>query len=409
MLINAESKIKDIILKYPECIPVFSAAGFGSSKEELIEKLGESLMLKTALKVKGINEELFLKMLHEKISDGTFETSADEEIHEKLNFIGYTYCPLKLTFRECFLEVLNRYKKESNDHDFKYYVPSGCGGKDPYEDIWKADNIDELPEIIASVGLGDFFRREFYERFVKKGYFKAVSLPKENEAFVSAGLVDPDGFYTVYSVFPLVLMVDTIRLGNLPEPKKWSDLLDPAYENNIIIGASHGGIHEDLLLYIHKEHGDEGIMKLSKNIKDGLHASQMSKLAGTNSADGAAVYVIPWMFAKSCPRTEKVKTIWPEDGAITTPNYMLVKENAASKYKIFIDFLMGADFGQKSADNYFPVANGEVDNRLPEGAALKWLGWDYIKSHSMDELKQHVTDVFKMNWGKENKIKEFWL
>ncbi len=409
--INADRNIKDIIEQFPETLSVFAASGFSANtKEELVKELGEALMLKTALKVKGINQKIFLKMLEEKISEKLVTVQLnDEDSAQKLNFIGYTYCPLKLTFKEYFEEALSKYLAETGDTNFRYYVPSGCGGGDPYEDLWKSENIDQLPEVIASVGFGDFFRKEFVERFINKGYFKAVKYPQMSEAFVSAGLIDPDGCYNVYSVFPLVMLIDRKKLDKLPVPKQWSDLLKPVYANNIIIGASRGDIHEDLLLYIYKEHGEEGVVKLAANIKTGWHASQMAKVAGTNSSEGAAIYVIPWMFAKSCARTETTEIIWPIDGALTTPTYLLVKETAIHKYKVFIDFLTTSSYGKMSADNYFPVLNAEVDNKLPERAVFKWLGWDYIKAYSMDKLKEYVIEVFQQHWVKEVKTKEMAL
>lgn len=411
-MINSDIRVKDIIGQYPETLSVFAANGFSADTEEnLIEELGEILMLKTALKVKGINQDLFIKMLEEKIAEKFQMTPVHNEewVEEKLNFIGYTYCPLKHTFRECFEEVFGKYLSDTGDLDFRYYVPSGCGGDDPYEDLWKAENIGRLPDVIVSVGFGDFFREEFVDKFVRKGYFKAVPYPEINPAFSDAGLIDPEGWYTVYSVFPLVMLIDRKKLGKLPVPKRWSDLLSPAYADNIIIGASHGDIHEELLFYIYKDHGEEGLIELVANIKTGWHASQMAKLAGTDSSEGAAIYVIPWMFAMSCPRTEATTVIWPEDGAMVTPIYILAKEDAAAKYKPFIEFVMGGNYGQKSADNYFPVANAEVHNKLPAGAALKWLGWEYIKSHPMDKLKEYVTEVFKQHWARKTEIKEMAL
>lgn len=397
--INPESKIKDIIEEYPEILPVFAASGFkANTKQELMEQTGETLMLKTALKARGINHELFIKMLREYISERVQIIPAQNDPAQKLDFIGYTYCPLKLTFKEYFEEALKKYLELTEDMDFKYYIPSGCSNSDPYDDLWKSQKIEQLPEIIASIGFGDFFRQEFVEKFVNKGYFKALTYPDMNQEFIDAGLIDPKGWYTVYSVFPMVMLVDKKRLGSLPVPEQWSDLLSPVYKNNIIIGASHGDIHEDLFLYIYKEYGDEGIIKLAANIKNGWHGSQMAKIAGTNNSEGAAVYVILSMFARSCPRTEATTVIWPRDGALTTPGYMLVKDGAESAYKPFIDFITGSDYGQKSADNHFPVLNKAVNNKLCEGAKLKWLGWDYIRANSIEKLKEHVKEVFYQNW-----------
>lgn len=398
--ISPETKIKDILEQYPEVFPVFAAGGFGAAtSQELAEQAGESLMLKTALKVRNINHELFIKMLEEYISDKLPLISAQNDPAQKLNFIGYTYCPLKLTFKEFFEEALWRYIELTNNTDFKYYIPSGCGGDDPYEDLWKAESIDQLPEIIASVGFGDFFRQEFVDKFVSKGYFKALPYADMNKEFVDAGLVDPKGWYTVYSVFPMVMLIDKKKLGSLPVPEQWSDLLNPVYRDNIIIGASHGDIHEDLFLYIYKEFGDEGVIKLAANIKTGWHGSKMAKIAGSASSEGAAIYVILSMFAESCPRTDATAVIWPRDGALTTPGYILAKNGSEMDYEPFIDFITGPDYGQKSADNYFPVLNAAVRNKIPEGSGLKWLGWDFIRANPIEKLMEHVKEVFYKNWN----------
>ncbi|MDP4183330.1 MAG: ABC transporter substrate-binding protein [Bacillota bacterium] len=407
MKISSETRIKEIIEKHPQALSIFAQCGFDAENEEiLIEEIG-TLMLGTVLKVKDINQEIFINLLEEKIQLEIDEKSAQiNETPRKINFIGYTYCPLKLTFKDSFEETYQKYLADTNDTSFKYYVPSGCVSEDPYEDLWKVEKIDQLPDIIASVGFGDFFRREFVEKFVNKGYFKAVPYRKMHKEFILAGIIDPKYCYTVYSAFPLVILIDRKKLGNLPVPERWSDLLNPEYADNIILGASHGDIHEELLLYMYKDHGEEGIIKLAPNIKTGWHASQMAKVAGSNSKEGAAIYVIPWMFAKSCPRTDNTKIIWPSDGAIITPNYMLVKETAVDKYSMFIDFLTSPLYGQKSADNYFPAINAEVNNKLPEGASFKWLGWDYIRTHSIDDLKNYVVEVFQKHWKGQKQFKE---
>ncbi|PYG90216.1 ABC-type Fe3+ transport system substrate-binding protein [Ruminiclostridium sufflavum DSM 19573] len=409
--INANSNIKDIIEQYPETLPVFATSGFrANEKEELSDEFGEGLLLKTALNLKGINQKIFIKMLEEKIS---LKLEKLEELIQaeagnpsvKFNFTGYTYWPLRPIFKDFFEDALSKYLAKTGDTDFNYHIPSDFSGDDPCSDIWKAKSMEQLPDVIAGAGFGDFFREEFVDRFINKGYFKAAGYDKMNQAFVSAGIPDPDNCYTVYSVLPLIMLIDKKKLGKLPVPAQWSDLLNPVYRNNIIIGASSGEVHEDLLLYIYKEYGEEGLKMLSRNIKTGWHASLMAKVAGTSSNEGAAIYVIPWMFAKACQRTEATQIIWPVDGALTTPMYLLVKAASFDKYKVFADFVINSAYGKLSASNYFPVLNGKVDNRLPEGAVLKWLGWDYIKANSMEKLKKYVVAFFYKHHD-ENQPKE---
>lgn len=350
---------------------------------------------------RDMNEMLFKQMINENV---------DEEIEypKKPNFLGYTYCPMKYTFKENFEEALSEYLKQTEDKKVTYFVPSGCGSEDPYQNLWDSADINEFPEVILGAGFKDYFREEFRIKFMGKGYFKAPQIASIRPEFEEAGMIDPDGEYLIYSVFPLVILVDKKKLGDLPMPKHWGDLLNPMYEKNITIGASHGDIHEDLLFYIYQAYGEEGVKQLAVNVKYTCHASQMIKIAGTKNSKSTAIYVAPWMFAKSCPRTEVVEIVWPTEGAIVTPLYMLVKEEGLHKYKTLWEFVVGRDYGQKSENNGFPVMNGEVTSKLPKGAKFKWLGWDFIKQNALEALKLKLLDLFKAHWRdeEENPSKE---
>lgn len=401
--IDAEMKISEILQNYPETFDVFRANGFeADTREEMLEQISPLLTLKTALRIKGRNAAVFVDLLNERLKDSQMfaQMQEDEPTSRRLDFLGYTYCPLKLMFKDCFEDMRGRYIAQTKDADFFSFVPSGCGEEeDPYrETIWQVEDIDDFPDITVAAGFGDCFRQDFVERFVKKGYFQSVDYPQINAAFAAAGYEDPAGWYSVYSALPSVMLVDLKKLGDLPVPACWSDLLNPIYRGNIAIGASHGDIHEDFLFYIYKEHGADGLVRLAANVKAGMHGAEMAKLAGTGSKQGAAIYVIAWLFAKACPRTEATTIVWPEDGALITPMYLLVKRKQKKDLRPFVDFVMGTYYGQKSADNYFPVLHPQVDNKLPAGAGFKWLGWDYIRAHSLDYLKAHVTSIFKQAW-----------
>lgn len=402
-VIKPEMKIGEILKVYPETLDVFKANGFAvTTKEDLFNQFPPWLMLKTALQVKVLNQEVFINLLDEKIRENQVFSPVQDDVSamKRLDFLGYTYCPLKFTFKDCFEEVAKEYLAQTGDRDFQSFVPSGCGDEEDCfrENICQVKNIDDFPAITVASGFGDFLSQEFVDRFVKKGYFKSVGYERVNDDFAAAGYEDPAGWYSVYSVLPMVMLVDIKKLGSLPVPKRWSDLLNPIYRNNIIIGASHGDIHEDLLFYTYQEHGDAGLHKLAANVKAGMHGAEMAKIAGSGSSQGAAIYVIAWLFAKACPRTEGTITIWPEDGALITPMYLLVKEKQSKNLQPFIDLVMGTHYGQKSADNYFPVLHPQVDNKLPEKATFKWLGWEYIRAHSLEDLKEHVVTVFKKAW-----------
>jgi ABC-type Fe3+ transport system substrate-binding protein len=323
---------------------------------------------------------------------------------ERPDFLGYPPCAFKHTFKEGIDGVLGMHRKNTGNI-LKGYFPEGCdsGSSDPYGDIWRVTQIDHFPDVVASMGFGDFFRKDFVERFVRKGHFKSVWDGPVNEPFEGAGFRDPDGWYTIYAVMPFVMLIDKKKLGNLQAPRHWRDLLELEFQGNVIIPGGEGHIVDALLLYFFKEHGLKGITMLAANVRRVWHPARMAGTAGTSNPEGAAVYVLPWFFAHSCPKTDATSIVWPEDGALANPMYLLVKESRRKEVSAIVEYITGPDLGRKSADSFFPVLNPLVQNRLPEGALFKWLGWDYIKSHDPAELRDSAYTVFVSAWKEAQK------
>lgn len=310
------------------------------------------------------------------------------------DFLGYTYCPVRELFRQSVAEAKASYLHTSVDasvpEDYQIAIPNGHKGEDHWREIWQVREPEALPEVIASAGFSHFFEPHFMEQFLRRGHFNSAINGVPSRQFLEAGLEDPDGWYGVYAVFPLVMLVDKRRLGNRPMPRRWSDLLDPCYAGEIAIGATQGKAHEDLMLYLYKASGLEGVAALAHNVKVGMHGAQMAKLAGSGSEQGAAIYVISWLFARCCARREHVEILWPEDGALVTPMVALAKQECSAFGRHLFNCVTGTGYGEHSARNCMPSRHQQVDNRLPETARLQWLGWDFIKSHAIPELISKV-------------------
>ncbi|MGL6221128.1 MAG: ABC transporter substrate-binding protein [Lacrimispora sphenoides] len=170
------------------------------------------------------------------------------------------------------------------------------------------------------------------------------------------------------------------------------------YEDNIIIfGKDRETISNAMFLYLYKQYGEEGIRKFARNVKHALHGSVMSKTAGSSRPEGGAVYLVSWFFAQTCVRDE-VEIVWPDDGAITLPMYMLVRKDEAERVKDITDYVTGNAFAQALVKAYTPPMNGDVEAELPSGAAFQWLGWDFIREHDIPSLAEHCLDVFWSEW-----------
>lgn len=317
----------------------------------------------------------------------------DESNVKNLNFLGLTICPMRQIFKEGIEETLQKYKNETNI-TLRSYIPSSCGCTAEVEPLVYTENADEFPDVFTSIGFREMFKNSVVDKFINADIFKASQNKSVHKEFLDSELIDPKGIYTMYSVSPIVLLIDKKKLGSLPVPKYWSDLLNPIYADNIILEGSENEIYEDLLLYFFKEFGYENLTTIAHNMKDACHPVEMAKKAGTSISSGAAIYVLPWFFAKSCPRREETLIVWPEDGAIINPLCILSKETKLRETSVLIDFLLDTEYGTRSANNYFPSLNSKVNNKLPENAKFKWLGWDFIRSNNIEQLIETTNELF---------------
>jgi ABC-type Fe3+ transport system substrate-binding protein len=266
--------------------------------------------------------------------------------------------------------------------------------------MWKIKNIDEFPDILISFGFENYFNIEFFHNLVEKRYFKSVwEGTNINSNFSNLGCVDNDGGYTIYSVSPYILLVDKKKLGGFKVPKRWSDLFKDEYRNNIIVEGGPKSVSAAVLHYIYKDYGEKGLKMLAHNVKDIWDAAKMAKIAGMSGNKGAAVYIIPWFFAKCCGRhDEDIIIIWPEDGAFIYPLYMMIKRSKWTEFHEIVKLITGKNFGNQCAKGCCPSLNPYVNNRLPENSSFRWIGWEYIRKNDFQKIRELANSIFMETW-----------
>ncbi len=84
-----------------------------------------------------------------------------------------------------------------------------------------------------------------------------------------------------------------------------------------------------------------------------------------------------------------MSAVWPKDGAIVSPIFMLAKRQRAEELQPVIDFFASRQVGETLAHTgLFPSLHPEVDNRLAPDTPLMWLGWDKIMAKDLSaEIK----------------------
>jgi len=401
-MITGKENLLHIAQLSQSLIPVFEKQGLGNYfKEENLTKIGRFTRLETMLKSNNIDVDSFVESLNILLKEERKVSKTSMDQQENLHFAAMLPCGLRNPFKE-FTESFIE-ENEKLDLDFNYLIEGNVNHELSYYPL--LDNIkdeSELPDIVMASDVNNFFHRPFVERFVDKGVFETYTPYSPNEYLQKANYADPQNHYTMFTANMLIMVVDKQKLGDRKMPEKWEDLLAPCFANDIIMRGEDDFFCNAVLLPFYKEWGMPAIKTLATNIKSGKHPAEMVKLAGKGSDEGAAIYIMPYFFSKRI-KSDKVAVVWPEDGAIASPVFLLVKKDKVQKNKVLLDFLLGETMGKMLQNRYFPSIHPDLNNdALP--TAVSWLGWDFLRQHDIGQLKSDIRDEFMKIWTKKEAL-----
>ena len=130
--------------------------------------------------------------------------------------------------------------------------------------------------------------------------------------------------------------------------------------------------------------------------------AEMVKSNVRNTSSGIpTVTVMPYLFAKMVREESPLKAVWPKEGAIASPIFLLTKKSSAEKVKPIVDYLLSPEVGKLLAANgKFPSTHPDVDNGLDENQSFFWIGWDFINAHDdLGELISRCIEIFNEESG----------
>lgn len=376
-----ECTIKEIVRQYPETLEVFINNGFAIfAEEQALNELGSILKLKSALRTKKIGMEAFVQLIKDKIEDTAYYNSlfSSMSANKPNNINIHIPCGLKGPLERKLQQLLQAIQKNDDNNT-------------------QRQDVDGIPDLAITKGY-QFFNENFINKFVNKGLYTAIPRKVVNKQLADLEIVDPKWPFNVICLGISVIVVDRKRLGDLPMPKTWGDLLKPEYERKVMINSRGDSFSDAVLLTVYKEYGEAGIAALGRAIHSGSHSAQMIKGLASSNPDLPPIYIMPDFFAHTISSTASIEIVWPEDGALVTPFFFMVKANKTEKFKDLVDFLTGPQAGQICAKAYFPSVHPDVSNRVPIDAAFKWLGWDYIKKHDIKALIKKLNNLFLLSY-----------
>ncbi|WMM24881.1 ABC transporter substrate-binding protein [Tissierella sp. MB52-C2] len=401
---DIKDKVYDITEKYPETIDIFVANGFEQLANEKMRKLmGKTISLEMACMTKKVNVELFTQKLVDAIEQNRVSVDSALSMSKGQNggdikIEGVLPCPVRVPL----LEGFNAWMDENKDKfGFKvdYELKSANLGVDWIKEKIHSDKEDSLSDLFMSAGFDLFFDKELMGKFKSRGVFEDITgLEKLNKDFDNEeiDLKDPQKQYSIIAVVPAVFMVNTDELGDRQMPKSWKDLLKEEFEDSVSLPMKDFDLFNAILLNIYKNYGEEGVTKLGKTLLRSMHPAEMVK-AHTKKTESKipTVTIMPYFFTKMVRSQSPLKPVWPEDGAIISPVFLLTKKETKEQTKSFVDFFFSKEVGEiLSTNGKFPSTNPEVDNDLSMEQKFMWLGWDYINNHDIGELIRKCEKIF---------------
>ena len=399
--IHKDMTVKDVLERWPETLDVFIANGFANFRDERQRNaVAGFLKLERAAQTKNYDLENFLGLLQQKISEQQNQADVTMKQTQKagsqINVSGLLPCPVRLPLLEGFDAFIEDFTRQTG-HQVSYKLEAASVGADWIEENIKGiEDAQQLPDIFVSAGFETFFDRQTIGRFKEQGVFTDITPTAVNNDFSGIDIKDPKRDYSIIAAVPAVFMVNHEVRGDLPIPRRWSDLLQPEFTQKVALPVGDFDLFNAILLALYKEHGEAGVEALGRCMLKSMHPSQMVKNAKRVAEEKPYVTIMPYFFTKMARMVKSLEIIWPEDGAIVSPIFMLTRQDSLARIKPIAEFLCGQQVGEILAQKgLFPSLHPAVDNRLDFPHPWKWIGWDYIYNNDIGALIRQTNALFE--------------
>ncbi|NLK64485.1 MAG: ABC transporter substrate-binding protein [Tissierellia bacterium] len=387
MEINIKDTLFNITEKHKEARELLISLGFDNLKDDNLRKIfGSSISLENALKSKRINMDLFITQLVEKIEENK---RAQNKYKDSVRITGVLPCPVKVPLMETFEKWLS---EQNFDFNLNYELKAASMGIDWIKDELK--NSEKVPDLFISAGFDLFFDKNLLGKYKSENLFEDITgIRKYNEDFSEYNLEDPSGQYSMLGIVPAVFLVNKDELKGRKIPQSWEELMSGEFDNNVSLPISDFDLFNALLLNIYKLHGEKGIRKLARIFQKNMHPSEMVK--SHLKRERPAITIMPYFFTWMVREGSPMELVWPKDGAIISPIFMLSKKDTKNKIKPIADFFASKGAGEiLSHKGKMPSVNPEVDNQIPKENKYIWLGWDFIKENDISDLIKKCENIF---------------
>lgn len=390
---DLDRTLSEFLARWPQASEELVRQGVsGLSDPALLASLGGRLTLREALSSKGIGEEALLGRL-----SGELEPNDEQKI---LQVRGVLPCPVKLPLLEGFERHMAQLGPDRPEMELDLRAASA--GVDWLRQGLRERDPSRWDDAFLSAGFELFFDAEGFGRYRGEGRFTDLSgweTPNPGFAAQNVHLSDPLGEYGVLAVVPAVFLINSEELEGRPEPTSWSDLLHTRWQGSVSLPVGDFDLFNAMLLHVHDRFGPDGVRALGRSMSSDLHPAQMVQSHGAK--DSPAITIMPWFFSRMILPGSPMKAVWPRDGAIASPVFLVARREAAERIRPALSWFYSLEAAEVlSHRGRFPSAHPEVDNGLGQDQPLWWIGWETIDAMDVSGTLERCLAWFQQAQGR---------
>ena len=174
--------------------------------------------------------------------------------------------------------------------------------------------------------------------------------------------IDPDGFFHTTAAGTVLINFNSAKVKPEEAPKKWTDLLDPKWRNQVAVGhPSYSGYVGTWVVAMRKLYGWDFFEKLEKN-QPQIGRSINDTVTMLNSGERLVGAGPGATTLRSASRGNPLSVIYPEDGTVLmiSPSSIVKGTRNPNASRLFIEFLLGKRANEIHAENFSEVTRADV-------------------------------------------------
>jgi ABC-type Fe3+ transport system substrate-binding protein len=391
--IDPDATLLAITDEWPETVEVFVAQGFPQMGDESKRRaFGGAISLRMATGLKKLDLDAFVELLEGVVEKDEVGSAESPNGQAPLRVMGLLPCPVRIPLEEAFEEFAQEFTRDTGRSIVTEFQAASVGASWMDEHVNSIEDPEDFPDLFISAGFETFFDPKGIGKF-RKAFADRTPYKTFNPSFDGVDLKDPEGRYAMISVVPAVFLVNTHEFGDEPLPRTWGDLLEPRFEQRVSLPVGDFDLFSGILLDIRRRYGDEGVRKLGRSLLESMHPAQMVKVGGRPKAP--MVTIMPYFFTRMARPGSPMQAVWPEDGAIISPIFLLAKASGGEDLQRVVDFFCSKEVGEVLAiKGLFPSTHPEVDNGLAPDAKFSWLSWDWIEQTDIAAAIKECEQLF---------------